>query len=74
VSVIKDAALKHGKKTFRGSVVVNLSLDQLAAVQAKLGVDLGAMSKIERGAFMKQHRLTVVGLLEGEGEMWSKLK
>ena len=38
VNVIKSAALQHGKKTFRGSVVVNLTLDDLANIQNQLKV------------------------------------
>jgi hypothetical protein len=58
--------MTHGQKTFRGSVVVNLDLTMLGALEQKLNVDFSKMEKKERAAFFKQNRISVVGILGGE--------
>ena len=75
VRVIKEASIKHGKKVFRGSVVVNLTLEEMVRVQDTLGVDFGTMSDQERGTFMRANRVSVLGGVGREKEgLWKELK
>jgi hypothetical protein len=62
--------MTHGQKTFRGSVVVNLDLTMLGALEQKLNVDFSKMEKKERAAFFRQNRIAVVGLLGGDESLF----
>ena len=66
VEMVKDVVMTHGQKTFRGSVVVNLDLTMLGALEQRLNIDFSKMEKKERSAFFTQNRISIVKLL-GDG-------
>ncbi|GMH98240.1 hypothetical protein TrVE_jg14275 [Triparma verrucosa] len=66
VEMVKEAFLSHGSKTFRGSVVVNLDATAVGMLEKKLKIDFSGMNPAQKHEFMKQHRVSIVGLLGAE--------
>lgn len=66
VEMVKEAFLSHGTKTFRGSVVVNLDATAVGMLEKKLKINFSTLNPVQKQEFMKQHRVSIVGLLGAE--------
>ena len=71
MEIVKEAVLERDNKSFRGRVVINIDGSDLNVIQKKLGYNLSHLTPLDRQAFLKQNKISIVGLLangETEGE------